>query len=115
MLPAPWLLALALVVGLLVLIPARRLQLAGFSPRTIGLYAVALWILAMAIAVRPAGSRVLVPFLLVAYLGPFVGAPDQVRRFVDRGRRQTPRDGRVPMKDVTPHEPPADDEPTDPS
>ena len=107
MLPAPWLLALALVVGLLVLIPSRRLQLAGFSPRTIGLYAVALWILAMAIAVRPSGSRVLVPFLLVAYLGPFVGAPDQVRRIVGRGRRPPggpPPGGQPPMKDVTPRD-----------
>ena len=38
MLPAPWLLALALVVGLLVLIPARRLQLGGVSARAAGAY-----------------------------------------------------------------------------
>jgi hypothetical protein len=102
MLPAPWLLALALVVGLLVLIPARRLQLAGFSSRTIGLYALGVWALAMVIAIRPIGIRILLPFLLVAYLAPFVGAPEQVRRVVRRGGRS--RSGRPPMKDVTPPE-----------
>lgn len=99
MIAPPWLIALALVVALLVLIPARRLQLSGMSSRTIGLYALALWILAMTLAIRPAGARILVPFLLVAYLAPFVAAPDQVRRVF---RRRPPPDGRPPMKDVTP-------------
>jgi hypothetical protein len=94
----PWLIALAFVIGLLVLIPARRLQLSGFSSRVIGLYALGLWIVAMTLAIRPAGARILVPFLLVAYLGPFVAGPDQVRRVF----RRRPPDGRPPMKDVTP-------------
>jgi hypothetical protein len=102
MLPTPWLIALALVVGLLVLIPARRLQLAGMSSRTIGLYALGLWILAMAIAIRPAGARVLVPFLLVAYIAPLVAAPDQVRRVLRRPPPDLPPTSRPPMKDVTP-------------
>ncbi|MEX1172498.1 MAG: hypothetical protein WEG56_07790 [Chloroflexota bacterium] len=101
---APWLVALALVVGLLVLIPARRLQLSGFSPRVIGLYALALWLLAMALAVRPTGARVLVPFLLVAYLAPFVAGPDTVRRVLRRGRGDPPTVERPPIKDVTPPE-----------
>lgn len=106
MLAPPWLLALALVVGLLVLIPARRLQLSGFAPRTIGLYALGLWILAMAFAIRPAGGRILVPFLLVLYLAPFVAGPDQVRRIFRRppGPDGPPID-RPPMKDVTPPDP----------
>ena len=107
MLPAPWLLALALVVGLLVLIPVRRLQLAGFSARTTGLYALVVWGLAMLVAIRPVGMRIVVPMLLVAYLAPFVGAPDQVRRLVDRGRRRPPGGrpgGAPPMKDVTPRD-----------
>lgn len=99
MLAPPWLLALALVVGLLVLIPARRLQLADLAPRTIGLYALVLWVLAMAIAVRPVGARILVPILLIAYLAPFVAAPDQVHRIL---RRRRPPDDRPPIKDVTP-------------
>ena len=106
--PAPWLLALALVVGLLVLIPARRLQLAGFSSRIIGLYALGVWALAMVMAIRPIAIRLLVPFLLIAYLAPFVGAPDRVRRFVDRGRR--PPRGGPPMKNVTPPDAAGSDE-----
>lgn len=102
MLAPPWLLALALVVGLLVLIPARRLQLSGFAPRTIGLYALGLWILAMAFAIRPAGGRILVPFLLVLYLAPFVAGPDQVRRIFRRPPSGPPPIDRPPMKDVTP-------------
>lgn len=102
MLPAPWLLALALVSGLLVLIPARRLQLAGMSPRVIALYALALWIVAMILAVRPTGTRILVPVLLIGYIAPFVAAPDRVRRAIGRGRQ--PPDDRPPMKDVTPRD-----------
>jgi hypothetical protein len=112
-LPAPWLIALAFVVGLLVLIPARRLQLADIPPRVIGLYALGLWILAMVLAIRPAGARILIPFLLVAYLAPFVAAPDAVRRLVTRGRggdgrSDGPGVGRPPMKDVTPPDDGAD-------
>lgn len=102
---APWLVALALVVGLLVLIPARRLQLSGFSGRAIGLYVAVLWLLAMGIAIRPVGARILVPFLLVLYLAPFVAGPDAVRR-VFRRRPPGPPGGlpgeRPPIKDVTP-------------
>lgn len=93
-------LALALVIGLLVLIPARRLQAAGFSGGAVGTYAVILWALGMAMAVQPIASRFLVPILIVAYLAPFVAAPEAVRRIVGRGGR---RDlGRPPMKNVTP-------------
>jgi hypothetical protein len=90
--PAPWLLALALVIGLLILVPSRRLQLAGLAPRTIGLYALTLWLLAMIVAVQPVATRVLVPILLIAYIGPFVAAPattsDEER---DPARRGLPR------------------------
>jgi hypothetical protein len=93
-------LALALVIGLLVLIPARRLQAAGFSGGVTGTYAVILWALGMAMAVQPVASRFLVPILIIAYLAPFVAALDAVRRIVGRGGR---RDlGRPPMKNVTP-------------
>ena len=51
MLAPPWLLALGLVLALLVLIPARRLQLAGLAPRTVGLLALTLWALAMFVAI----------------------------------------------------------------
>lgn len=118
--PAPWLLALGLLIGLLVLIPARRLQRAGLSSAVIGGYALALWLLAMFLAIRPVATRFLVPILVLAYLAPFVAAPDQVGRLLRRGgggtgtgtgdggpfgrwrRRDGPgADGRE-VKDVTP-------------
>ena len=111
MLPAPWLLALALGVGLLVLIPARRLQLSGVSPRAAGAYVVVLWLLAMAVAIRPVATRFLVPMLLVVYLAPFIAGPDQVRRLLRRpppgpgrgtGRARDEGIDRPPIKDVTP-------------
>ena len=68
MLPAPWLLALALALGLIVLIPARRLQVAGFSRIAIGTYAASLWALGMFVAVRPIGIRFLLPILLIVVL-----------------------------------------------
>jgi hypothetical protein len=116
--PTPWLLAVALVIALLVLIPARRLQLAGMSARTIGLYTLALWIIAMVLVVRPVAARILVPFLLVAYLAPFVAAPERVRRVLGRGRLGGPderaTDGRPPIKNVTPTDPEGDrDDPAD--
>ena len=43
MIAPPWLIALALVLGLLVLIPARRLRAAGLSSGSVGLYALTLW------------------------------------------------------------------------
>ena len=105
MLAPPWLLALGLVLGLLVLIPARRLQLAGLAPRTIGLLALTLWALAMLVAISPGGARVLIPILLVAYLAPFVAAPDRVGRILRRGGSGGPRGGARPeIKNVTPPE-----------
>ena len=100
--PAPWLLALGLALALIVLIPAKRLQLAGLSGRVTGAYAVALWLMGMVIAIRPIGIRFLLPILLIAYLAPFVAGPDRVRRLL---RRPPPGDDgvdRPPMKDVTP-------------
>ena len=108
MLPPPAILAVGLLLALLVLIPARRLQMAGLASRTIGLYAFGLWLLALLLAVRPGATRFLIPILLVAYIAPFVAAPDAVARFLRRGRGGGPGTGgrlgsdRPPMKDVTP-------------
>ncbi len=103
----PWLLALGLVLGLLVLLPARRLQLAGLPPRTIGMLALILWALGMLVAVSPGGARVLIPILLVAYLAPFVAAPDRVGRILRRGGGPGGRGGAAgpPIKNVTPPDP----------
>jgi hypothetical protein len=104
---SPAYLAIGIALGLLVLLPARRLQLAGFRGRTIGLYAACLWVLAFFLAVRPVAARFLIPILLIAYLAPFVVAPGRVAGIVARGRgRGRPRNGgdppRPPMKNVTP-------------
>ena len=99
MILSPLVLGLGLAIGLLVLLPARRLQLAGWSGRSIGLYALALWLGAMLVATWP-GARLLVPILLVAFLAPFIAGPVRVRQVLRRGGRGDPP--RPPVKDVTP-------------
>jgi hypothetical protein len=105
--PPPWLLALALIVALLVLIPTRRLRAADVAPRWVAAYAIGLWLVAMALAIRPIAGRVLVPFVLIAYLAPFIATPDVVGRVLRRGRIGGRRDGRPPMKNVTPPDAPS--------
>ncbi len=107
----PWLLAVGLALGLLVLLPARRLQLAGLSGRAIGFYAVALWLAGLLMVVRPVGARFLIPIALLAYVAPFVAAPEVVGRVLRRGRPRDPPPAppRPPMKNVTPP-----DDPTSP-
>jgi hypothetical protein len=101
-LPAPALIALAILIALVVLLPARRLQLAGLSSRVIALYAVIVWAFAMLLAIRPVLTRLLVPILLVMYLAPFVVAPGRAAAIVRRGRGQAGDPPRPPMKNVTP-------------
>lgn len=104
MLPAPALLVVGIALVLLVLLPARRLQLAGFRGRTIGAYALFLWVLGFALAVRPLATRFLIPILIVAYLAPFVVAPGRLARIVQRGRGGRGEPPKPPMKNVTPPE-----------
>ena len=116
MVVGPEFLALGLVLVLLVLIPARRLQLAGFGARTIGTYAASLWLMGLVVAVRPGLLRILIPLLLVAYLAPFIASPEALNRIVRRGGRggtgrgggptTPPRSGRPPIKNVTPPDEP---------
>jgi hypothetical protein len=101
-LPPPALRAIALVIALIILLPARRLQLAGLSRRAIGLYAISLWGLAMVLAIRPLATRFLIPILLVMYLAPFVVAPGRVAGIVRRTRGRHDDPPRPPMKNVTP-------------
>lgn len=97
---SPTLLALGLVFGLIVLLPARRLQLAGLTGRSIGGYALGLWVLGLLAAIRPGPTRFLIPILLIAYIAPFVASPERIARVLRRGRRTIPPG--QPMKDVTP-------------
>ena len=100
----PWLLALGLVLGLLVLFPARRLQLAGLTTRAIGLYALIIWLMGFLVVVGRGGARFLIPILLLGYIAPFVAAPERVGRFLRRGQPRDPP--RPPIKDVTPRDDP---------
>jgi hypothetical protein len=103
LLPAPWLIGVALLLGLVVLLPARRLQLGGLSSRSIGLYAIALWALGFLLIFRPGFIRFLLPILLIAYLAPFVAGPDRIARVSRIGRRGGRGDPPPPpMKNVTP-------------
>ena len=108
---SPTTLALVGLVALLVLIPTRRLQLAGWRRESLTTYFLAVWLMGVAVAAMPAPARFLIPLLLVAYLAPFVTLRDGLDRLlgrprVDRGKAG-PADGgsadpRRPMKDVTP-------------
>jgi hypothetical protein len=97
-----------LIVALLVLLPARRLQLAGVRSRWIATYFVVTWALGFLLALRPFAARFLVPILVLLYIGPFVAAPERMTQIVRRtrtgGRGDPPR---PPMKNVTPPDPPA--------
>ena len=105
MLPAPALLAVAIAIALIVLIPARRLQLAGFRARWIGVYAVCVWAMAFLLAIRPIATRFLIPILVVGLIAPFVVAPERLSAIVRRGGRSGDPP-QPPRKNVTPPDPP---------
>jgi hypothetical protein len=94
------------LVALLVLIPTRRLQVAGWKRESLTAYYVAVWLLGAVVAVMPGPARFLVPILLVAYLVPFVTLRDGIDRLLGRPPSPGhPVDGPAeprPMKDVTP-------------
>ncbi|HEX4898257.1 MAG TPA: hypothetical protein VFV53_07870 [Candidatus Limnocylindrales bacterium] len=99
------------LVALLVLIPTRRLQLAGWTRESLTTYYLAVWLLGSAVAVS-GPARFLVPFLIVAYIAPFVTVRDGIDRLLGRPPRPVPGSDPVggpaeprPMKDVTPPEP----------
>jgi hypothetical protein len=100
--------ALGLGIALLVLLPTRRLQVAGFRARWIAAYFLVTWGLAFFLALRPVAGRFLVPILVLLYIAPFVTAPERMTQLVRRtrtgGRSDEPR---PPMKNVTPPDPPA--------
>lgn len=102
------------IIALLVLIPTRRLQLAGWRRESLTTYFLAVWLLGAVVAAIPGPARFLVPFLIVAYLAPFVTLRDGLDRLMGRpprsggsaGGRVEPPDGAPdeprPMKNVTP-------------
>ncbi len=107
----PLVIGLALLLALVVLPPARRLQLAGLSPGWIGTYVGVVWVLAMVVALIP-GGRFLFPIALLAWVAPFIVAPERLGRVLRGGPRG--RSGPGPgARNVTPaastdHGPPRD-------
>jgi len=102
---SPLTIALVGLVALLVLIPTRRLQLAGFRREWLTTYFLSLWLLGALVAAMPAPARFLVPILLVAYLAPFLTLRDGLDRLLGRPRRGGGAVARrPPVKDVTPPE-----------
>jgi hypothetical protein len=95
------------IVALLVLIPTRRLMIAGWKREALTTYYLAMVLLGLVVAVMRGPATFLVPILLVAYLAPFVTLRDGIDRLLGRPRRQDgdPVDAPAPprpMKDVTP-------------
>jgi hypothetical protein len=115
---SPTTIALAGLVALLVLIPTRRLQLAGWQRESLTAYFLTVWLLGAAVAAMPAPAKFLIPLLLVTYLAPFVTLRDGLDRLLGRPRSGGPggsggpadpdRGGKSeeprPIKDVTPPE-----------
>jgi hypothetical protein len=97
------------IVALLVLIPTRRLMIAGWKREALTTYYLAMVLLGLVVAVMRAPATFLVPILIVAYLAPFVTLRDGIDRLLGRPRRpdgdtvDAPAPQR-PMKDVTPPE-----------
>lgn len=63
---------LVVAIGLLVMIPTRRLFLAGWSPGALAAYFLGVLALGLFVAELRGPARYLIPILVVAYLAPFV-------------------------------------------
>ena len=117
--------ALIAVLGLLVMIPTRRLFLAGWTSPALTVYFLIVLALGLFVAELRGPARYLIPILVLAYIAPFVTARDGVARLKNRlgGSPPAPRDdarpdrprpggpqgGRRAPKNVTPKEAPPPD------
>jgi hypothetical protein len=90
--PIPPIAILAAVIGLLALIPTRRLYLAGWRGWAIVGYWLLLLALGLLIAELRGPARFLVPILVVAVLAPFVTARAGIDRLLGRVRAAGARD-----------------------
>ncbi len=70
--PGPALLALSIVLALVMILPVRRLGLAGWQPRAMGGYWLGLVLLGLLAAETASLARILVPILVVGILAPYV-------------------------------------------
>ena len=95
---SPGLLAAALVVGLLALVPARRLFGRGFDGTLVAVYFVVVWLVGVLVLIGATRSRLFVPILLILYVLPFVTARSGLVRLLDGARQR----GRSQPRNVTP-------------
>lgn len=106
---SPALLVVLLIACLLALVPVWRLNVAGWSVRSL-FTAWVLYTVGILVAVRfAAATRFLLPILVLAYVAPFVAGPERLAR-VFGGRRRSRRT----VIDVTPAPAPALPEATEP-
>ncbi len=115
--PSLGFLALVAAVALLVLLPTRRLFLAGWTSGPLTGYFLAMILLGLLVAELRAPARYLIPILVLAYIAPFVTARAGIARLRDRmngriggsaGAGPVDAAAGPPVKNVTPP-----DEPTD--
>jgi hypothetical protein len=108
---------LIVAIAVLVLIPTRRLFLAGLPSTFLAIYFLAMLALGFVVAELRGPARFLIPILVLAYIAPFITARNGMARLRDRmsGTPPSPPRGpgaggaaddvrRPPMKNVTPNE-----------
>jgi hypothetical protein len=100
-------LLVALVACLLALLPVWRLNVAGWSPRSLFTAWLAYVLLGVVLVAFPGTTRFLLPILVLAVIAPFVAGPERLTRVLG-GRH---RNGGV-IINVTPRQPPGLPEPT---
>jgi hypothetical protein len=99
----PSFMLLFLLVLVLAIVPARRLQLAGWGSVAVGLYLLLLVSLALFVAEIHGPARLLVPLLGLLYAIPFFTIRDGVARLFG-ARGAGAQRVRPPPRDVTPRE-----------
>jgi len=79
---SPILILLALIVGLIALLPTWRLGAAGWPRQWLASYWVVLAAAMFVILRLPGISRYLVPIVVLAYVAPFVAVPERLTRLL---------------------------------
>ena len=98
--PSPALLALALVLFLVLLAPTDRLRRAGWPPRALGAYLVAMLLLGLLVAELPGPARFLVPILVARLPRPVRGRPGRPRPVAEPPASRSSRSSGRPIKQV---------------
>ncbi len=79
-------------LGMLALVPGRRLQLAGWSQAAAVTYSLVVWLLAAILLLnRGAGARWLLPLLVILWIWPWVTWREGLDRLLGRERRREPK------------------------